>query len=688
MRKFISLSLTAFFVLFYLDGFAQKAKNKWTIYNDAYITIDLIIKMSRNPCDSTNTKGNEYSLSMKNVANNLNYHDKYISWKTSFYSCNGQLIKRTFSVSLQEHHQDGVNKSMDWTFVGSMIDSAFYDVTLDSYLRNEPDEIEEASSVKPDEIVGNFNIMTGGVAHLSIKGGRLSKDAKWVWYKDKCGGIPVGYGVAIDAKPKDSATYYVRAEGVHKTTECISVLVAVDDNSIKPSKVIGSSKYCRGDKSPITLEVYGGKLGYKAYWEWFKDNCGGQPFAKGDSSITDFPTQTTTYYVRAKGVTNTTDCIAFTVDVVDASTAPVSILGNSVLCEGETLQLSVNGGNLASDAKWVWYRDGKKSTDRVGEGNQYSATVKYSSTYFLRGEGYCGNTAFLELSTNVKKLSDVSRANISQAKDRKRNFYQFTINNATLGDEAKWVWYKKSCEGRKMGEGETVKMKLKKKTEIFVRGEGPCNTTDCVTRTFISPYVHSKSSKTDREKSDNDFNLPESKFKFGFISVGVLVQDQDIATTSTENLSYSIAAGSQSVYVSAKFGTRTNAKFETTNTSILPTNTTSGNNYVYNGRVNNRRTSYTAGFMFGIQGLRIYMGAGYGQLNASWGVDVLQSGSGLLLAEEWAKNVDQSVTGVEGEAGILLKWGIFNIRGGWNIIYDPFNNKQFIDGQVGVGLSF
>lgn len=688
MRKLILLSLAVFFLMPGPEGFAQKAKNyKKTMFTDPYVTIDLVIIMAKNPCDSNNTKGNEYQLHMTNVSSNQEYHRKKLSWRMNFMNCNGEMVKRTISVDLSQHHEEGLNRSVDWTFNGSYVDSAFYDVMLGDYHRNDNDEIIQVSSIKPDEIVGNLNIMTGGVARLSIKGGKLSKDAKWVWYKEKCGGTPVNYGVTFDAKPKDSTIYYVRAEGAFKTTECVSVLVAVDDNSIKPSKVIGSTKYCRGDKSPITLEVYGGKLGYKAYWEWFKDNCGGQPFAKGDSSITDFPTQTTTYYVRAKGVTNTTDCIAFTVDVVDASTAPVSILGNSVLCEGETLQLSVNGGNLAADAKWVWYRNGKSSTDRVGEGNMYSATVKYSGTYYVRGEGYCGNTAFQEISTSVKKLSNVSRASISNAKV-KRNFYQLTINNATLGDEAKWVWYKKDCDGKKLGEGETIKVKLKKKTELFVRGEGQCNTTDCVHETFISQYDHSKTSKSDRQKGDNNFNLPESKFKFGFISAGILLQDQDIDVSSTENYSYSFAAGSQSVYVSVKYGAKKNTKFESTNTTILPTNTTAGNNYIFNGRVFNRRTSYTAGFMFGVQGLRIYMGAGYGQLNAIWGVDVLQSGSGILLAEEWAKNVDQSITGVEGEAGILLKWGVFNIRGGWNIIYNPSNNKQFIDGQFGVGLSF
>ncbi len=66
--------------------------------------------------------------------------------------------------------------------------------------------------------------------------------------------------------------------------------------------------------TPVILRKFGGSLGDNAQWVWYADACGGTPIGYGES-ITVMPTVTTTYYVRAEGDCNVTDCEAVTVEI-------------------------------------------------------------------------------------------------------------------------------------------------------------------------------------------------------------------------------------------------------------------------------------------------------------------------------------------------------------------------------------
>ncbi len=66
-----------------------------------------------------------------------------------------------------------------------------------------------------------------------------------------------------------------------------------------------------------TLTVTGGSIGTAAAWRWYVGSCGGAFVGTGASIVVN-PATTTTYYVRAEGACNVTNCASVVVDVISA----------------------------------------------------------------------------------------------------------------------------------------------------------------------------------------------------------------------------------------------------------------------------------------------------------------------------------------------------------------------------------
>ncbi len=92
--------------------------------------------------------------------------------------------------------------------------------------------------------------------------------------------------------------------------------------------------------------------------------------------------------------------------------------------------------------------------------------------------------------------------------------------------------------------------------------------------------------------------------------------------------------------------------------------------------------------MFGGRTLRVYLGGGYGVRDVYWGVNIFSNSNNNLENSVWAKNLAQSVSGPEVEAGLFLKLGHFNIMGGTNMVYSPSTKNNYISSDIGIGFSF
>lgn len=646
--------------------------------------IDLYIKKSKTPCGVGST-GNKFRLNMMGMQNYQSYGN-FITWKMDVINCNNELITKTFSIDLSISHEDGMNELIDWNFESqdlplpqniydikfSRYDIIAADVNKGKFIANPPDSISSKSFVR-----------TGDLVRLSAIGGNLSGNSKWYWFEGGCEkGQPIDSGNSIKLKIIKTTTYYVCSmlNGI-SNTKCVSKTINVNDSSYAADKISGNNLACPGQNNKQTLKVLGGQLGLDAKWVWYKDNCGYSNvlIAKGNGEELEIePQKTTTYFVRAEGRVNKSECIEFLVKFSDTSTSPVSIRTNTNdVCQNSPVVLTIVGGSLSSDAKWEWFKRANNSFTKTQIYNDSSSITEFpdeNTQYFVRAKGFCGTTQEKTTFVSVKpKSTNPSDIYILNSNPNKK--FDLSINGGELlGNNAQWVW---KLEGEDKvihtGTDRNYTYKTKKPVTISVSVEDECGSAQ-----YPSPALISLSPKRHKKK-------PEISTK-GFLNFGMLLNPAD--SISNFVITYGVGIGKGwSWYLRTKF----RLGLSDTSTIILKPTYTCDNNqllnfsggYQFNGKAYSQRASYTTGFVAKItKNIKFYFGGGYGQRQLIWGVDTYYSSNQL------AKNIQESIKGPEGEAGIMLKFGGFNIMGGINAIYSSETKRYFIDTDLGIGFSW
>ena len=341
------------------------------------------------------------------------------------------------------------------------------------------------NSTAPTSVSVSSNpICSGNSTTLSVNGGSLGSGASWEWYTGSCGGTSVGTGSSITVSPTSTTTYYVRAEGSCNTTTCVSKTITVNTSSVAATSATATnSTICSG--SSTTISVSGGSLGSGATWEWYTGSCGGTSVGTG-SSITVSPTSTTTYYVRAEGTCNTTSCVSVSITVNTNSSDPLSISAtNSTICEGEQTTLSVQSiGILGTGADWYWYTGSCGGTS-VGTGSSITVSPTSTTTYYVRAEGTCNTTSCVSKTITVNTSSvAATSATATNSTICSGSSTIISVSGGSLGSGATWEWYTGSCGGTSVGTGSSITVSPTSTTTYYVRAEGTCNTTTCVSKTI------------------------------------------------------------------------------------------------------------------------------------------------------------------------------------------------------------
>ncbi len=70
------------------------------------------------------------------------------------------------------------------------------------------------------------------------------------------------------------------------------------------------------------------------------------------------------------------------------------------VCPGESINLRLNGGLLGSGAAWRWY-SGSCVGALIGSGTSITVTPAVTTTYYVRAEGNCGNTACVPVTITI-----------------------------------------------------------------------------------------------------------------------------------------------------------------------------------------------------------------------------------------------------------------------------------------------
>lgn len=223
-------------------------------------------------------------------------------------------------------------------------------------------------------ISGTTTICEGTSTTLSVVGGSLGSGANWQWYSGSCGGTAIGSGPSVTVTPATNTDYYVRAEGTCNTTSCVFVTVTVNDTSEPAASVSAPPAICIGGNT--NLNVVGGQLGVGASWNWYTGSCGGTLIGSG-ATINVAPTITTTYFVRAAGLCNTTVCTPYTLIVNPLPNG--SINGSVTVCNGfdTTLTFNFAVGTAPFD---VVYTDGTNVFTKTGVNNGDTIQVLVNTT--------------------------------------------------------------------------------------------------------------------------------------------------------------------------------------------------------------------------------------------------------------------------------------------------------------------
>ena len=249
-------------------------------------------------------------------------------------------------------------------------------------------------------------LCAGDQTQLSVSGGSLGTGAQWKWYAGSCGGALVGIGATVLVNVSSTTTYYVRAEGDCNVTAMRIHNSNCNTSSTDPTTATSNAPVngiCLG--GTVTLTVSGGTLGSGSKYYWYEDGCGnGLPIDSGTSiTITPAFAGLHSYYVRAEGPCNTTNCAAVSVLVgtysVEATSITSSVAGNSI-CTGNNITLTVNGGFLGTVAQWKWY-SGSCGGTAAGTGTSIIVNPAVTTTYYVRAEGSCNNTICQSITVNV-----------------------------------------------------------------------------------------------------------------------------------------------------------------------------------------------------------------------------------------------------------------------------------------------
>lgn len=151
----------------------------------------------------------------------------------------------------------------------------------------------------------------------------------------------------------------------------------------------------------------------------------------------------------------------------------------STICAGDNVTLTRSGGSLGTGATWQWYTGPNGTGTNVGNGNSITVSPATTTTYYVRAEGDCGNTADFSQQIIVQSQSTAPAA-VNATADTICNGLstQLSITGGSAGTGATLQWYTgPNGTGTNVGSGTPITVSPTSTTTYYARYEGTCNTT-------------------------------------------------------------------------------------------------------------------------------------------------------------------------------------------------------------------
>lgn len=348
------------------------------------------------------------------------------------------------------------------------------------------------------------------------------------WYTGGCGTTSVGTTIPLSVSPDLTTTYYARTKGTcgNYSTSCTSVVVNVNSESWNPTSAAADpSTICVGSSTDLTVTP-ATDPNILDYSTWSTGTGSATGFNQNGATAENYrinstdPWGNTTVIWEARpdavsgadGGWNTSN---FAVDNTKIYRYAVWVWRNGngngsfyLGCHGYgavngviTLSSGANNTNpyfMASSSvptagRWELvvghvYPHTYGGTANHPESGRYTIAngrvANTSNDYKWRPETTSGNyRTYLYYCTNtsVRQRWAYPRVDICDGTEPTINELLNGFDpNETLGTGADWEWYSGSCGGTAVGTGTTITESPGSSTTYYVRAEGTCNSTSCV----------------------------------------------------------------------------------------------------------------------------------------------------------------------------------------------------------------
>ena len=320
----------------------------------------------------------------------------------------------------------------------------------------------------------------GSSANLLVNTSQVVPGADFMWYTAATGGSPIFTGSPYAPTISATTTYYVAYGTASCETARLPVVVTL--NSAASPTASGVS-ICSGDVANLTATA-AGATGFN----WYEDPAGSDLLGTGSSFVSGAIFADTNFYVTATYASGCesppTTC---PVTMLASSTDPSAIdaTPTTTICPGGgPVNLSVLGGSLGLGASWLWYT-GSCGGTTAGTGSSISVSPSTTTQYYVRAEGTCNNSNCDSLNIVVESLSTAATgiaANDSSVCPG--DAVSLSVVGGVLGTSSDWQWYGTACGLVPMGSGFSVVVNPVVTSTYYLRAEGNCDTSSCVSLTI------------------------------------------------------------------------------------------------------------------------------------------------------------------------------------------------------------
>ncbi len=228
----------------------------------------------------------------------------------------------------------------------------------------------------------------------------------------------------VYAKPLETTTYTATATSSAGCKSTKNVVVTVNQPSVAPTSISGTTTICNGSSTTLTAN---GTLGTGANYEWGIGSTVGSNIIAGEtaSTLSVSPTSTTTYWVRI--VNTTSPCTATTsgtTSVVTVNIQPNNATGTNgsstisgCTTSGVAVAIYADAGE-GNSIKW-YNAAGNLLLDSGVQESTYSASVTANTIFYAEAVSAngCASEARIEVEAKVIKTSSWLGGNIAKPTD-------------------------------------------------------------------------------------------------------------------------------------------------------------------------------------------------------------------------------------------------------------------------------